>query len=137
VDGFSPTRFGRTVYARNLFDTFAQRFSRTGDTRITAAPTVALRNLGQGFQLTEAMVTEFRQHVEKSGLAIDEEAWKQDLPFIRAMIRFEIDLDLFGFEVARQNLSKADPQLQHALTLFPEAEALMQLRPAPDRRARN
>ena len=73
------------------------------------------------------MVAEFKQLVQKSGLRIDEAAWTQEQPFIRAMLRFEIDVDLFGVETARRNLSKVDPQLQFALTLFPEAEALMRL----------
>src|SRR5919106_1171556 len=30
VEGFNPTRLGRLLYARNLFDGFAQRFSRRG-----------------------------------------------------------------------------------------------------------
>ena len=37
VQGFNPTKFGRALYARNIFDSFAQRFSRKGDTRIGAA----------------------------------------------------------------------------------------------------
>ncbi|MGH9257523.1 MAG: S41 family peptidase [Vicinamibacterales bacterium] len=136
TEGFNPTRFGRTLFARNLFDTFAQRFSRAGDRRITASPSAPLRNLTEEFELTEAMVVEFREHVQKSRLTIDEAAWQQDLPFIRAMIRFEIDIDLFGIEVARRNLARQDPQLQYALTLFPEAEALMRLGGAPARAAR-
>jgi carboxyl-terminal processing protease len=82
------------------------------------------------------MLAEFKDLVVKTKIRIDEAAWKQDLAFIRAMIRYEIDLDLFGVENARKNLSKADPQLQFAMTLFPEAEALMRLSgPAPERRA--
>jgi carboxyl-terminal processing protease len=127
VEGFNPTRFGRTLFARNLFDTFAQRFSRAGDHRITVAPTARLRELTPDFQVTDELVAEFRQHIEKARVRIDEAAWQQDLSFIRAMIRFEIDVDLFGVEAARRNLSRADPQLRHALTLFPEAEALMRL----------
>jgi carboxyl-terminal processing protease len=135
LEGFNPSRFGRTLFARNLFDTFAQRFSRAGDTRITAASNGQVRELTPEFQVTDALVAEFRQHVEKSRLRIDEAAWKQDLQFIRAMIRFEIDVDLFGVEVARRNLARQDPQLQYALTLFPEAEALMRLGDAPPRQA--
>jgi carboxyl-terminal processing protease len=136
TEGFNPTRFGRTIAARNLFDTFAQRFTRTGDRRITASPMGQLRELSETFTVTDAMVAEFREHVEKARLRIDEAAWKQDEAFIRAMIRFEIDVDLFGVEVARKNLSRQDPQLQYALTLFPEAEALMRLGgAAPERRA--
>ena len=29
IEGFNPTRFGRTLFARNLFDIYAQRFSRS------------------------------------------------------------------------------------------------------------
>ena len=136
LEGFNPTRFGRTLFARNLFDTYAQRFSRSGDRRITTTPTSGFRELSGDFQVTDAMVVEFKQHVEKARVKIDEAAWQQDLAFIRAMIRFEIDLDLFGVEAARRNLSRQDPQLQHALTLFPEAEALMKLGTAPTRAAR-
>jgi carboxyl-terminal processing protease len=136
TEGFNPTRLGRTLFARNLFDTFAQRFSRAGDRRITVSPSGTPRDLTENFQLTDAMVAEFRQHVEKSRLSIDEAAWQQDQPFIRAMMRFEIDIDLFGVEVARRNLSRQDPQLQHALSLFPEAEALMRMGGPASRAAR-
>jgi hypothetical protein len=94
-----------------------------------------LRELSADFQVTDAMVGEFKELVEKSRIRIDQTAWKQDEAFIRAMLRFEIDVDLFGVEVARKNLSRQDPQLQHALTLFPEAEALMHLTAGPERRA--
>jgi carboxyl-terminal processing protease len=127
VEGFNPSRFSRTLYARNLFDTYAQRFSRRGDTRISATPTAAPRELAEDFVLTDAMVNEFKQHVSDARVRIDETAWQADQQFIRAMLRFEIDLDLFSVEVARRNLTKADPQLQYAMTLFPEAEALMRL----------
>jgi carboxyl-terminal processing protease len=136
TEGFNPTRFGRTLFARNLFDTFAQRFARAGDKRITASPSAPLRELTEDFQVTDAMVAEFKQHAQKARVTIDEAAWQQDLPFIRAMIRFEIDVDLFGVEVARRNLARADPQLQYSLTLFPEAESLMRLGNAPARAQR-
>jgi carboxyl-terminal processing protease len=134
-EGFSPTRFGRTLAARQLFDTFSQRFSRRGDLRIAPSPTGQSREVGPEFEVDDAMMAEFRQHVEKSKLKIDEAAWKTDQNFIRAMIRYEIDLDLFGVAAARQNLSKLDPQLQFALTLFPEAQKLMEMQRTPTRRA--
>ena len=136
TEGFNPTRFGRTLFARNLFDTFAQRFARSGDKRITASPSAPLRELTEDFQVTDAMVAGFMQHAQKARVTIDEAAWQQDLPFIRAMIRFEIDVDLFGVEVARRNLAQQDPQLQYSLTLFPEAESLMRLGNAPARAQR-
>src|SRR5689334_20875731 len=100
VNGFTPNRFSRTLYARNLFDIYAQRFARKGDNRIVASATTAPRELTPDFVVTDAMVAEFRDLVQKSKVKIDEAAWKQDEKFIRAMIRYEIDLDLFGVEAA-------------------------------------
>ena len=127
IEGFNPTRFGRTVYARQLFDVYAQRFARKGDTRIALTPTAPARELSPGFEVTDAMVAEFRGLVEKSKVKMDEADWQKDLPFIKAMMRFEIDLDLFGIEAARKDLTKSDPQLQFALDLFPEAQRLLDL----------
>jgi len=126
-EGFNPTRFGRTLYARNIFDVYAQRFARKGDTRISQSPSAPARELSPGYDVTDAMVAEFRGLVEKSKVKIDEAGWQKDLPFIKAMIRFEIDLDLFGVETARKDLVKSDPQLQFALTLFPDAQRLLEM----------
>ena len=134
TEGFNPTRFSRRLSARNLFNTFAQQFTRAGDQRISASRSGPLRELAVDFEVTDAMVAEFKDHAQTSGMRIDEEAWQQDQPFIRAMLRFGIDIDLFGVEVARKNLSGQDPQLRYALTLFPEAEALMRLTGSPERR---
>jgi hypothetical protein len=52
------------------------------------------------------------------------------------MIRREIDMDLFGVSLAYQNLAKRDPQLQYAVSLFPEAQQLLESgRQAQSRRA--
>jgi len=126
VQGFNPTKFGRALYARNIFDSFAQRFSRKGDTRIGPALPGA-RELSADFVVSDEMLAEFKQHVMKTGLKFDEAAWQQDLPFIQAMMRFEIDSDLFGVAVASENLAKVDPQLQFGVGLFSEAEQLLQL----------
>jgi carboxyl-terminal processing protease len=134
VEGFNPSRFARALYARNLFDTFAQRFSRRGDTRI--APRPDARELGPDYEVTDAMVAEFKELAQKSPVKWEEDAWQKDLDFIRAMIRREIDLDLFGVATAFRNLARHDPQLQFAITQFPEAQALLELsRQAPGRRA--
>jgi carboxyl-terminal processing protease len=134
VDGFDPTRFSRSLVARNLFDAFAQRFSRRGDTRIT--PSASVRELAPDYQVTDDMLAEFKELAQKSPITWDEAAWQQDIEFIKAMIQREIDVDLFGVATAYKNLAKRDPQLQYALTQFPEAQQLLELsRRAPGRRA--
>jgi carboxyl-terminal processing protease len=135
TEGFNPSRFSRTLSARNLFNSFSQRFTRAGDQRISASPSAPARELSADFEVTDAMLTEFKEHVQASSVRMNEEAWQEDQPFIRAMLRFGIDVDLFGVEVARKNLAGQDPQLGYALTLFPEAEALMQLTESPPQQA--
>jgi hypothetical protein len=46
------------------------------------------------------------------------------------MIRFEVDVDLFGIEEARRNLTRVDPQLQAALGYFEQARQLLEKGPA-------
>ena len=125
TEGFNPTRFGRTLHARGLFDAYARRFSRQGDTRI--APGSAPRPLSADFEVTDAMVAEFKAFAQKSPVKWDEAAWQQDLAFTRAMIKKEIDVDLFGMATAYKNLAKSDPQMQFALTQFPEAQQLLEM----------
>ena len=135
TEGFAPSRFSRNLAARNLFNSFAQRFTRAGDERIRVSPSAPVRELSVDFEVTDAMLAEFKEHVQASAVRIDEEAWQQDQAFIRAMVRYGIDIDLFSVEVARKNLAGQDPQLGYALTLFPEAEALMRLTESPAQQA--
>jgi len=127
IDGFNPTRFGRMIYNRNLPDSFAQRFSRRGDTRIAPSTSGTARPLGTDFVVDDAMMKEFKEFLQKLRVKIDEAAWQKDQEFLRAMVRYEIELDLFGVAQARRNLSQHDPQLQFALQQFPEAEKLAAL----------
>jgi len=125
VEGFNPTRFGRTLYARNLFDVYAQRFARRGDTRI--APSANTRLLAADFEVTDAMVAEFKDLAMKEPIKWDEAAWQKDQDFIRAMIHKEIDVDLFGIAASFLNMAKRDPQLQFGLNQFGEAAQLLEM----------
>ena len=73
------------------------------------------------------MVAEFKELAMKSPIKWDEAAWQKDQDFIKAMIRREIDVDLFGVATAYLNLAKRDPQLQFALTQFGEAQQLLEM----------
>ncbi len=88
----------------------------------------AVYRVTPGWQLTDAMVAAFRDYLVKEGVNMDEAAFKADLAFIRAMIRYEVDLDLFGIAEARRHLSSVDPQVQQALGYFGEAATLLAAR---------
>jgi hypothetical protein len=89
----------------------------------------------QNFVVDDQMVADFRQQLTTDRVKIDEDGFKQDLEFIRAMIRFEIDTALFGVGDAWRHMMTVDPQAQVALTEFPEAQKLLELSKAPTTRA--
>jgi hypothetical protein len=126
IEGFTPSRFGRLLYARQAFANFADQFTAEGDTRLSAAN----RNkkpISRGFAVTDQMMKDFRASLQTQRIKIDEESFAKDEAFIRAMIHYDIDIALFGVEEARRNLVSNDPQAQFALGQFAEAERLTQL----------
>ncbi len=126
IEGFNPSRFGRSLYARQSFSLYAQKFSAVGDTRI-AATSHDRKLVARDFDVDAAMVEDFRQYLDAEKVKIDEAAFAQDLVFIKAMMRYEIDLNLWTVSDARRHLISTDPQAQLALGLFPEAEALARM----------
>lgn len=126
IEGFDPTAFGRLLAARQEFATFAEQFSAEGDTRIKDQGN-GRRRLSRGFVIGEAMLQEFRSQIQSRGVAINEESFATDLGFIKAMMRYQINLALFSIEEARRNLTESDPQARFAVSLFPEAERLFRL----------
>jgi carboxyl-terminal processing protease len=125
VEGFNPGRFARLLYARQAFASFAQKFSAVGDTRIAVGGKGRMF-VAKDFTVDQAMLDAFREHLKAERVTIDEAAFAQDLPFITAMIRYEIDLNLWTVEDARRHLITTDPQAQLALRCFDEAERLVQ-----------
>ena len=126
VEGFSPTQFGRQLYARQAFAQFADQFRAQGDTRLADA-NKNKKEIARGFTVTDAMVSDFRKMLDTQKVKIDEAAFTRDLPFIRAMMRYDIDLALFGISEARRNLIMQDPQAQFALNQFGEAARITAL----------
>jgi carboxyl-terminal processing protease len=134
VEGFTPTTFGRSLYTRQLFAAYAEQFTAEGDTR-AGAQGKNRKVVRTGFAVDDAMLQDFRTFVEERKLPIEAAAWTKDTEFIRAMIRYEIDVALFSAATARRRLIADDPQAQFALTQFPEAEALLELSKSRSTRA--
>ena len=127
VQGFNPTRFGRSLVSRAAFANFAERYTAEGDTRMSAA-TEGRKRLARGFAVTDAMIGEFKTFLQtEQKMKVDEEAFAKDLEFIRAMIHYDIDDALFGVNERQKNLVSKDPQAQFALGQFGEAVKLTEL----------
>jgi carboxyl-terminal processing protease len=125
TEGFNPGRFARTIAARGLFDVYARRFTRQGDTRISGTTSGPRHEVAANYEVTDEMLNEFKQLVQQSPVRFDEASWQKDRPYIAAMVAKEIDLDIFGANKAYERLAKQDPQLQFSLNYFGEAAALL------------
>jgi len=127
VQGFNPSRFGRSLVARAAFANFAERYAAEGDTRMSVA-SEGRKRLPKGFPVTDAMVAEFKSFLQnEQKVKIDEDAFAKDLEFVKAMIHYEIDVALFSVSEAQRNLIARDPQAQFALTQFGDAVKLTEL----------
>jgi carboxyl-terminal processing protease len=126
LEGFNPGRFGRQLYARGAFANYAQKYAAEGDTRITQQST-GRKSVKANFVVDEAMMADFREQLKNDKVKIDEAAFAKDNEFIKAMMRFEIDNAVFGIADARRHLISVDPQAQAALSMFGEAQKLVEL----------
>jgi carboxyl-terminal processing protease len=124
--GFNPSRFGRSLLNRTEFARFAQRFSAEGDTRVVGTST-GRASVKPNFTVDDAMVADFREQLKTDHVKVDEDAFKKDDVFIRAMIRYEIDTALFGVADAWRHLISVDPQATAAVAEFGEAQKLAEL----------
>ena len=127
VEGFNPTRFGRTLYGRGFFLSYAEQFSAEGDERIGHSGP-SRRLVKKNFTVDDAMIADFKKFVSSKNLKIEEDAWTKDTEFIRAMIRYAIDESVFDIATAKQHLITVDPQAKFAISKFSEAEQLLTLK---------
>src|SRR3954471_23623389 len=86
LEGFDPTRFGRGLSGRGEFANYAQKYAAEGDTRISQQSTNR-KLVARNFAVDDAMVADFREQLKADHVRIDEEAFKKDLEFIKAMLR--------------------------------------------------
>jgi carboxyl-terminal processing protease len=126
IEGFNPGRFGRGLYARGAFANYAQKYAAEGDNRVTLQST-GRKIVKPDFVVDDVMLADFRELLTADHVRIDDDGFKKDGEFIRAMIRFEIDNALFGIADARRHLIQVDPQAQAALATFGEAVKLTEL----------
>jgi carboxyl-terminal processing protease len=76
------------------------------------------------FQVSDAMVDQFKQHITKRGIEFTEKDFQDSRDFIKRSIKYEIYYDKFGVADARRVTLEGDPQLTKALELLPEAKDL-------------
>jgi carboxyl-terminal processing protease len=124
--GFNVGRFGRMLTSRQAFASYAQKYTAEGDLRVGQQST-GRKAVKANFVVDDGLLADFRQQLVNDGVKIDEAGFTQDLDYIKAMLRFEIDIALFGVSDAWRHLITVDPQAQMAMSQFGEAQKLLEL----------
>lgn len=80
------------------------------------------------FQVTQNMLDDFKMLAASKNIEFNEEQWSRDLDFITTSIKSIIARDIWGNNGSMAVWLETDKQFQKAMTLFPEAEKLAQLK---------
>lgn len=125
IKGFAPSYDARQLFNRGMFVGFAEKFTAEGDDRPMNRRASNQHKVSRGFEITPAVFDEFKQYVAEQRMHVAESVFTTDAAFIKAMIHYEADVDLFGVEEARRQLLRVDPQWKFASGYFDEAKALL------------
>jgi L-lactate utilization protein LutC len=80
--------------------------------------------LDSSFQVSDAMVDQFKQHLTKRGVEFTEKDVQDNRDFIKRSIKQEVFYTHFGVAEAGRVALEGDPQVNKALDLIPEAKDL-------------
>ena len=104
--------FQELLVKRFAFYTFVRDF-------IAKNPT-----LDTSFQVSSALLDEFKQHISKRGIQVTEKDFQDNSDYLKRMIRYEVFYNKFGVSDAARALLEGDPQVVKAIELIPEAKDL-------------
>ena len=127
VGGGSATKTFSDIFRRNLFFDFAKDYSEGQGLSLRDKYKNDLRGFKQNFEISDHMLDDFMKFVATKSVTVDNKDVDKDRVFIQARLKGEIANVFFGFEGLVSVMLEVDPQIQKAMTLFPEAEKIAKL----------
>ena len=127
VGGGSATKFFSDIFRRNLFFDYAKEYSEGLGLPIREKYKDNLAGFKENFEISSQMLDDFMKFVVAKGVTGDKKDLDKDHAFIQARLKGEIANVFFGFGGLVSVMLDVDPQIQKALTLFPEAEKIAKL----------
>ncbi len=112
VEEPKANEFQTTLAAKYAVYTFVRDF-------LTKNPPIDI-----SFQVSDAMVDQFKQHLTKRGIDFTEKDFQDNKDYVKRSIKYEIFYNRFGVAEAGRVLLEGDPQVNKALDLIPEAKDL-------------
>ncbi len=123
----TATKTFAEIFRRGLFQDFARDYSEGAGLDLREKYKGNLPGFKADFKVTDQMLDNFEKFVESKGVKVDPKDVEKDGVFIKARLKGEIASIYFGFEGLVSVMLDVDPQIQKAMTLFPEAEKIAKL----------
>jgi carboxyl-terminal processing protease len=119
--GVTPDHVVEPARSNNFRDLLARQLAS-----FTFALEFLIKNptVDRSFQVTDAVLADFKQHLNKRGIRFSEKDFEANRDAIKQLIRYEVMFDKFGVSDAARVLLEDDPQLLKAIELLPEAGEL-------------
>jgi carboxyl-terminal processing protease len=118
----------QTLWRRNIFYDYSKEYIEGPGNSVRSKYGQDLEKFKSSFQISDPMLQDFRKYIATKKIVIDEKEYQEDLNFIKARLKAQIAQWLFGFEGYIGVILEVDNQFQKAMTLFPEAEKISNLK---------
>lgn len=118
-----PNDFQQEIYRHNVFYPYQNPPSVGGFTTwyLGTKPDVT-----RSFAADDAVLTDFRQYLDKQGVKYSEADIAANLDWIKHMIRLEVVTSVFGLDDGYKVELEDDPEIDKAVESLPQARALYQ-----------
>jgi carboxyl-terminal processing protease len=118
----------QTVWRRNLFYDFCKNYMEGPGFVLRAKYDKNYEEYKSKYTISNELMADFRKFIETKEIKVDEKEYSKDLDFLKARLKAQIAQMIFGIEGYIGVMVGVDNQIQKALTLFPEAEKVANLK---------
>jgi carboxyl-terminal processing protease len=118
----------QTVWRRNLFYDFSKNYMEGPGFVLRAKYDKNYEEYKTKYTISNELMADFRKFIESKEIKIDEKEYSKDLDFLKARLKAQIAQMIFGIEGYIGVMVGVDNQIQKALSLFPEAEKVANLK---------
>ncbi len=83
----------------------------------------------RSFEPDAEVLARFREYLDRRRIRVPEEYWEEDQDYLKLRIRTELFNLVFGLPVGNEIETRGDPQVQKAVSLFPQISKLLKTSP--------
>jgi carboxyl-terminal processing protease len=118
------TDLTKNLLRRDTFFPFITAFLDQEAPKLRSQYKDDLKAFNQEYQISDELLSNFKAFIEKKDIKADDKSYEKDKLYIKARLKAYMARSLWGNDGWYTVMLDVDPQLQKALTLFPEAQKI-------------